>query len=251
MENNLSQREILDIATSMGYHILKNGGEINRAEDTARRIGLAYGIDYIHVFAIASSVVITTEKDGVSLTQTRRVKSVVTNLDRIDKFNNLSRRICNEKLSYAQVIEEIKNIEGRHQYSPWVLRLAYALIGGSFAVFFGGAAIEFLVGFLVGFCVKLVIDLFNHFQAPPFFVNVAGAATTVILVKILSEFFGNFNTEQAITGVLMNLVPGVLLTNCIRDFIATDYSAGTAKIIEAFFTAAAIALGVAVSVIWR
>ena len=40
MEHNLTQKQVLDLATSIGYYIIKNGGEINRAEDTARRIGV-------------------------------------------------------------------------------------------------------------------------------------------------------------------------------------------------------------------
>ncbi len=249
--STLSQREVLDLATAIGYHILKHGGEINRVEDTVKRIGLAYGMDFVHVFAIASSIVITVEKDGVSLTQTRRVRFCTTNLDRVDCYNALSRSICEEKLSYQKVIKEINAIENRHLYSTWVSVFAYAIIGGSFAVFFGGKLPEFIAGFLAGILVRMVMILFHFFHNAPFFSNVAGSATTVILIKLFSLIYPALNSEVTTIGVLMNLVPGVLLTNCIRDFVATDYVAGTAKIIEAFFTAAAIALGVAVSVFWR
>ncbi len=251
MEHTLSHRETLDMAVSIGYHILKHGGEINRAEDTVHRIGHAYGMDFIHVFAIASSIVITMEKDGVSLTQTRRVKACTTNLDKINCYNALSRKICETPLSYQEIQREIKSIEERPLYPLWVLFLAYAIIGGSFAVFFGGSVLEFITGFLVGALVRLVITLFDKFRSAPFFCNAAGAAATVSFIKLFSLVLPTLNTEVATIGVLMNLVPGVLLTNCIRDFIATDYVAGTAKIIEAFFTATAVALGVAVSIFWR
>ncbi len=251
MNNILSQREILDLATAIGYHILKYGGEINRVEDTAKRIGLAYGMDFVHVFAIASSIVITMEKDGVSLTQTRRVRASSTNLDRVNQYNAISRWICDATPSYGEVLEGIRSIESRHLYSSWVSVLAYAIIGGSFAVFFGGRVPEFAIGFLTGILVRLVMLLFISMQSAPFFCNVAGSAATVCFIKLFSMLLPTLNTEAATIGVLMNLVPGVLLTNCIRDFIATDYVAGTAKIIEAFFTATAVALGVAVSIFWR
>lgn len=73
----------------------------------------------------------------------------------------------------------------------------------------------------------------------------------MVLIKIFSFVFTNLNIPATTIGVLMNLVPGVLLTNCIRDFVATDYTAGTAKIMETLLIAAAIALGVGVSVLWR
>ena len=110
---------------------------------------------------------------------------------------------------------------------------------------------EFIVGFVVGALVRPVIKIADYLQSPPFFTNVAGAAATVVFIKLCTFVFANLNVSATTIGVLMNLVPGVLLTNCIRDFVATDYSAGTAKIMETLLVAAAIALGVGVSVLWR
>ncbi len=251
MPNTLSQREVLDVATSIGYYILKYGGEINRVEDTAERLGLAYGMDAVHVFAISSSIVISMVKDGVSLSQTRRVNKLFTNLDRVDKYNALSRAICNELPSYENILEDIKEIESKPLYPFWISVLAYSLIGGAFAVFFGGGWQEFLVSLVVGFLIRFVMYTADIVQSPPFFANAAGSAATVILIKLSTFIFPVLQTQTATIAVLMLLVPGVLLTNCIRDFVATDYTAGLSKIVEAIFIAAAIALGVGVSVLWR
>ena len=251
MEHNLSQKEVLDIITSIGYSILRFGGEANRAEDTVCRIGAAYGMDSTHVFAIASSIIITVEKDGESMTQTRRILRPVTDLDKVDKFNALSREICTELHDYKTVISEISQIEKDKNYPDRVKILAYAIVGGAFSVFFGGGRQEFLVGFIVGAFLFFVIKLSDFLQSPPFFTNVAGAAAIVILIKIATFICTTLDVSATTIGVLMNLVPGVLLTNCIRDFVATDYSAGTSKIMEVLLTAAAIALGVGVSILWR
>ena len=251
MENTLSQRQVIDLAISIGYNILKNGGEINRVEDTVKRIALAYGMDFVHVFAINTTIIITVEKDGVSLTQSRRILNYSTNLDMLEQLNSLSRKISKKPLSYKDAMREIKLIEERHRYPEWVIILSYALIGGSFALFFGGDIQEFCVGFLVGSIIRMVLLFLNFFTAPPFVSNTTGSAMTVILIKLSTFIVPSLNVEVTTIGVLMNLVPGVLITNCIRDLIATDYNSGMAKMIEAFFIAAAIALGVAVSIFWR
>lgn len=251
MAHTLTQREILDIATSMGYYILKNGGETSRAENTAERIGMAYGMDAVHVFAISSSIVVSVEKDNASLSQTRRVKDVRTNLNQLEKFNSLSRKICETLPTYEELEKEVREIKNAPLYPHWVMVLAYALIGGGFAVFFGGGAIECLVAFVIGATLKPVLSLFDRLKAAPFFANAAGAALTVSLTQLANIIFGGINSEIVNISVLMNLVPGVLLTNCIRDFVATDYVAGVAKIFETFLIAAAIALGVSVSMLWR
>lgn len=252
MEHNLTQKEILHILSLMGEKILRCGGEANRAEDTVSRIGKAYGIDQIHVFAIASSVIITIEDEGEEiLTQTRRIQKISTDLDKLNKLNALSREICLKRLPYEEVMEKIAEIDSGKVYPPVVRMLAYALIGGSFSIFFGGGWQEGIVGFLVGAMIHFVIRLLNYLQAPPFFTNVGGAAATVIFIKLFTFLFTTLDVSSTTIGVLMNLVPGVLLTNCIRDFVATDYSAGTPKIMETLLVAAAIALGVGVSILWR
>lgn len=251
MEHNLTQKEILHILGVIGEKILKYGGEANRAEDTVCRIGTAYGMDQTHVFAIASSIIITVEENDEILTQTRRIQKTSTDLDKLSKLNALSREICSTCLPYDVVMQKIADIDKGKNYPTPVRMTAYGIIGGSFAVFFGGSWQECIVAFVVGALLYFVIRLLDYLQAPPFFTNVGGAAATVIMIKIFTFLFINLNTSPTTIGVLMNLVPGVLLTNCIRDFVATDYSAGTAKIMETLLTAAAIAIGVGISVLWR
>lgn len=251
MEGNLSQKEILDVVTSIGYYILKYGGETNRVEDTVQRIGLAYQMDEVHVFAISSSIVITTKKDGNSLSETRRVIKQETNLDKIEQFNALSREICETLPSYELIQKRIEEIEKRPLYPFWVSVLAYSMVGGSFAIFFGGGLSEFIVSFFVGLILRFVMHIADKLKSPLFFSNVAGSAVTVILVQLATYIFPTLNTQTSTISVLMLLVPGVLLTNCIRDFVATDYTAGLSKIVEAIFVATAIALGVGVSFLWR
>ena len=41
----------------------------------------------------------------------------------------------------------------------------------------------------------------------------------------------------------MNLVPGLALTNCIRDVMAGDLTAGVSKLSDVILTAVSIALG--------
>ena len=251
MSHELTQREVLDIATCMGYYIIKNGGEVSRAEDTVERIGLAYGMDSVHVFAIGYLIIVSMEKDDVSLSQTRRVKGVSTNLNQIEKFNSLSRKICETLPPYEEVAREIEETSKLPVYNYFIAVLAFALVSGGFTVFFGGNLLEGIISFFIGAALKPVMTFFEKLKSPIFFANAAGAAVVVTLTQLANAASGGINSEMVNIGVLMNLVPGVLLTNCIRDFVASDYVAGVAKIVETLLIAAAISLGVAVSLLWR
>lgn len=51
-----------------------------------------------------------------------------------------------------------------------------------------------------------------------------------------------------IIGTLMNLVPGIAITNVMRDIIAGDLIAGLIKLTEALLVATAIALGAGMAI---
>ena len=65
--------------------------------------------------------------------------------------------------------------------------------------------------------------------------------------KILAIIFININLaanlDQTIIGSIMLLVPGLAITNAIRDTIAGDLLSGLTRAAEAFLVAISIAVG--------
>ena len=55
------------------------------------------------------------------------------------------------------------------------------------------------------------------------------------------------NQDLIIIGALMALVPGIAMTNAMRDIMACDMVAGISKAAEALLIGAAIALGTALA----
>ncbi len=251
VQKEMTLEQILDVSISISYLMLSYGAEISRVEDTARRLCLAYGVAEVHVFAISSSVVITLIRDGKTLTQTRRVTSINTNLDRVDCLNQLSRSICEELFDYQRIMQSIQEIEKRPLYSKIITIFAYALISGAFSVFFGGSILDVLSAVAIGAVMRMVMLLLEHLKAVPFFTTALSSAISAGLAMLAARLFQGVSIEATLLGVLMNLVPGVALTNSMRDFIATDYMSGTGRLVECFFCGTAIALGAAFVLIWR
>ena len=54
--------------------------------------------------------------------------------------------------------------------------------------------------------------------------------------------------DTVIISSIMPMVPGVAITNAIRDTLRGDYISGGARALEAFVTAAAVAIGVGVGI---
>ena len=69
-------------------------------------------------------------------------------------------------------------------------------------------------------------------------------AFTTMLVR--STLCPALNLEPAIAGSIMALLPGVAMTNGIRDTLEGNYMSGSARMIEAFVIAVSLALGIGV-----
>ena len=50
--------------------------------------------------------------------------------------------------------------------------------------------------------------------------------------------------DVVISGSILPLLPGVAITNAIRDTLQGDYMSGGARAVEAFVMAASIAIGI-------
>jgi uncharacterized membrane protein YjjP (DUF1212 family) len=55
-----------------------------------------------------------------------------------------------------------------------------------------------------------------------------------------------YNPEIIIIGSIMPLVPGIPITNAIRDTLQGDYMSGTARAVEAFVISIGITIGIGI-----
>ena len=138
-ENKANTHQILSVAMDIGKSMVRCGAEINRVEETVTRICSAYGAESIEVFSIVSMIVATVSRaDGSTDTQTRRIYSYSTDFEKLDKLNALSRRICRETPAVAEVQRALDEIERDTRHLLWYVGVGHALVGFSFALFFGG-----------------------------------------------------------------------------------------------------------------
>ena len=114
---------IFDTALEVGYQLAMCGAETYRIEECIIRIMRAYGAD-AEVFAIPNSMTATmTTPDGESLTRLRRIGFHGNDLDSVEKYNSLSRRICAEKPEPEVALEWLKEVNAsRISYKlPFIL----------------------------------------------------------------------------------------------------------------------------------
>ena len=241
---------LLDLATDLGYELAMCGAETFRVEESINRIFAAYGIQ-AEVFAIPNCLTVSIEtKDGQILTRMRRIGTHGSDLDAVERFNGLSRAICNRKPDPQEGkrwLEIVRN--SRISYTYPMFLLGNFLGAAGFALFFGGNWLDFLCGGICGIVVGVVTLFLENLKANPFFRTISAAFLMALVAYLMGAAGICHNADTAIIGALMILVPGLLFTNAMRDIIYGDITSGVNRIVQVFLTAAALALGTGAA--WR
>ena len=240
----MESEQLLTCALDIGEQMLISGAEIGRVEDSIRLICTAYGCCRTDVFTITSSIVVSIEdKDRHFFTQTRRITGGHTDLTKMDKLNALSREICRKTPDYIFVQNAIDEICFAKPLPLWVEVASSALIAGAFAVFFGGNLWDGLVAFILGAALRCITYLLQRARMNQIFVNVV-TAFLISLFAILSVRSGiGCDPNKIIIGNIMLLIPGIALTNSLRDMISGDIMSGMLRFFDAILVAGAIAAG--------
>lgn len=235
---------LLDIATELGYQLAMSGAETFRVEESISRVMAAYGIT-AEVFSIPNCLHVSIETpDGTPVTRMRRIGSHGNDLDAVEKYSNLSRKLCSETPDLETASQWLKDTaKARRTYSLPLYLLGNFLGACGFAVMFGGGLIDSLCAGVCGIVVGLVNTYMDHLKANQFFRIITASFLMALLAYITGSFGIAANTDAVIIGTLMILVPGLLFTNALRDIIYGDTNSGINRIVQVLLIAAAIALG--------
>ncbi len=239
---------LLNTATEIGYLLLENGAEIYRVEESMRRIFDAYGVVEREVFAIPSCIIVTVcTEEGHSLTKIRRIYARGTNLTKVNRFNDLCRRICRTTPALSAVEAEIERINTTSSYRLIWQVLAWSLVAAAFTLFWGGGLADAACAVVCGAAMKLVCRFMEKFDANAFFMNIIGSCVAAAVACCAVYWNLAAGLDKIIIGTLMNLVPGIAITNVMRDIIGGDLIAGLTKLTESLLIATAIALGAGIA----
>ena len=241
---------LLDLATDLGYRLAMSGAETFRVEDSICHIMRAYGIEG-EAFAIPNCLTVSVKTaDGKPLTRMRRIGYHGNDLDCVERYSNLSRRICAELPSPETALEWLRKIEKTpRSYGTIVTLLGNFLGAGGFAILFGSTFWDSLLSGLCGLIVGTMGIFTDKLKANLFFRTIIASFLMALAAYFAAGWQIADNADTIIIGALMILVPGLLFTNAIRDIIHGDTNSGINRIVQVLLIAAAIALGTAAA--WK
>ena len=237
---------LLDMVTEIGYRLAMCGAETYRIEESVNRITAAYGV-IADAFAIPNCLHITIRTDsGETLTRMRRIGYHGNDLDSVEKFSNLSRRICHEHPDPAVAMQWIKDTKAqRRSYSLLFNLLGHFLGAAGFSVLFGAVGLDCILAGIGGIIIGLINRFMEKQKANQFFQIITAAFAMSLIAYLLGSFGLTNQTDAVVIGALMILVPGLLFTNAMRDIIYGDTNSGINRIVQVLLIAVALAVGTA------
>ena len=244
----MDYEELLNTVMSLGTSLLENGAEIYRVEESMNRVYAAYGTQG-DVFVIPSCIFSSiSSSEGKTFSKTKRIVSHGVNFDRIAELNDLCRRICQAPPPLEDVCAELNKISYRPSFAFLWQVLACALVASAFTLLFGGNFADALCSIPAAILVKLLTNKMEKLHTNSFFTYIAGSALGAMIALAAVAVGVGFHQDKIIIGVFMNLVPGMAMTNAIRDIIAGDLVSGIFKIVEAIMIGVAIAIGAGLAI---
>lgn len=241
MEHDL----LLQGCCEMARQLLRCGAEIPRAEDTVRRLLAAYGLEG-EVFAIPNCVWVSAPgPSGRSHTVMRRVPPSSVDIEGIERFNDLSRRLCADPPEDPADILRLcrETAAGLRRYPAALCLLGYFVGAFFFGLFFSGGWAEAAAAGLSGLACGVCLTLLDRAGANPFLATVASAFVLGASACGLGALGAPISLEITVAGGIMVLVPGLVFTNFMSDLLTGDLVAGLATFARAVLSAGAIALG--------
>ncbi|WP_432403122.1 threonine/serine exporter family protein [Wukongibacter sp. M2B1] len=237
------KKAILRIALYAGEIMLKNGAETYRTEDTINIICKSRQLKHVNSFVTPTGIFVSDDRlDGISFI--KRITSRTINLSKISKVNNFAREFVEVEMCPKEALVELRRIDKEGKYKRSSRTFFTGLASAFFALLFGAGPSDFVIAFLISM-IAITINLKIEKLSSTGFLANATSGALISFLALFSKAIGIGNSiDMIIVGSIMPLVPGVALTNGLRDFISGDLIAGVTRVAEAILIAVSIAVGV-------
>ena len=242
----MNYKILFKTAMLAGEIMLRSGAETFRVEDTMNRILALSNLKTVESFCTTTGIFATLEHPSMEpITKVKRIDKRVTNLNRIHMVNHISRRLCEGKMNEKEAYLALLNVKHQKCFSKKTVAIFTVLCMVHFIALLGGKPVDLLIGTLAGVAVILLDYSMDGKRVNVFISNVIKSMGIAVVTAGMSSVLQGGNQSLIMIGSMMVLVPGVPITNAIRDTLEGEYMAGIARACEAFVVAMAIAIGIA------
>lgn len=230
-----------------GQIMLENGAETYRVEDTMERICKSNNIHSVDTFATPTGIFLSVKTSEYEYsTGVKRVRRRITDVNKVYEVNNVSRLMAEKKIQPEEAFDMLTKIDSQYSQSGLSSLASAGACSGAFALLLGGSVADGLITALSGALIQYIDNSFAKRNISYFLSNIAGGAVAALFAILFSSILNIGSLDKIIIGSIIPLLPGIAITNAIRDTIYGDLVSGTTRGVEALLIAISIATGVVI-----
>lgn len=247
-ERQARYRLLMDTALLAGKIMLQSGAETYRVEDTICRILHTSGLETAETFATVTGLFVTLADPSIdAITKITRVSEKQTNLSQVYEVNDVSRRLCCGVISVEEAYQELLLIKDKKEYPNSMVYVGIIMTSSFFTLLLGGGILASALAAINGLWIVACRHIAGRVKLNNFITDMLSSFIIAVATMLYAHVLDNsVIVEIIIVGSIMPLVPGVAITNAIRDTLQGDYLSGGSRAIEAFVIAACVAVGIGI-----
>jgi len=245
----METKEVLEIALLSGEILLVSGAEVYRVEETIKRISDSYNVN-CECFVMPTGIFVSSNGNGDGfVSYVRRIKERSMDLHKIELINSFSRKISEDPLGYDEAMKELEYIQNGPYFKFPLMLVAAGMTAFVYALLFKGTLFEALIAFVISVAIFAFQTKSKNAGFQFLQLLIAGMLAGGVSIG-MKKIFPVLNIDKIIIGSIMILVPGVAITNSIKDALYGDIVSSLSRMGEAIFIATAVGIGVAIMLLF-
>ena len=176
----------------------------------------------------------------------KQIRDRNINLELVDRVNELSREFAAKKIDLPELRERIVKVANAPSFPMWLQVVGAGILSATLMVLFidNYDWVDFPAAAFVGAVGFWAYCEFKKYTKVRFLSELVAAMVMGLLAVILNYLDPQMIIDHILVGALMTLVPGLALTNALRDLFMGDLLSGIVRMCEATLSALALGGGV-------
>lgn len=244
----VNESEIVTLCGQVGTILLENGAETARVENTVEYVGRAADLPVV-CHATMTGIFVSSEKSAA--TRIFKVRVGDFNLQKVDEINTLSRQFSRHEITYNKLKKEVQRVDQETLDFSWLTKcIGAGLVSMPPMLLFKATWGDLFLAFFVGIIGYVVSQVVSHHTKTPYIPVAIGSLAISVLANILGVVNIAHDANYIIISALMPLVPGVPMTNSLREIIEKNTISGLVRATDAIISGISIGSGVIIGQIF-
>lgn len=239
--------QVFELAMRIGEVMISNGAAAADVTATMLRVTASSGIRNVSVQTTLTEVSVSYYPDTQSAPFTRisTAGGYTYDFTKLDRVDEITTKYVKGEMDLHEALLAVDRVRSmKRYYGPIVTTLAWVLMGGACAMFFGaGILVTAFAAFAAGVLWQVYI-LFDKLRLPVFYAQIAGGFIVVLISLVVNWLDPTANSSLVVVACLVMVLAGSTSVGAMQDAITGWYVTAAGRVLETFMLTVGAVIGI-------